>query len=644
MVDNASQFAQADPNDAIAPDDDTPSEKDLADFTTEWLAKVDSAGKEEETWRKEGKRICNIYAPKNTAKASYYNILYGNVDVLLPVLYSNTPSADVRRRFGSGDPIAKFAGQAIERVIEYQLSEYDFDYRAELCVLDALLPGRGQMRVKYTPMTETQTDEMGNEFEKLLKEYAECEYVKWEDFRRSPGKTWDDVTWVAYRSYPTKEDVSSAFGEEIAKKLNYSVSVNQPDGADYSQKNYGQNNRAIVWEIWDKVSGKIIFVAESYKDAPLKQPAPPPTHHNDFFDCPRPMQFILRSDSLVPYPEYQEYREQADQLSKISRRIAYITNALKIRGIYDATMKDLERLFDADDNDMLPVTQAAAMYEKGGIEKMVWLLPIRDLAAALEYLYKQREQIKGVIYELSGVSDILRGEGQASETLGAQQIKVQYANTRLKRRQKEIQRFIRDVFRLKADVIAENFQPETIVKIVGINPQALQVAGVTPEQVEQLLQDNTMRDYKIDVESDSMIALEDQDAQQQMSTFFQAINQFFAMITPLIQSGVMPVQVAKTILLQISRKFKMGDDFEEALEMMQPPTPPSIPKEEQAKLDIDNKRVDNQAKDAEQKNAIAAAKDHSEADIKRVQTMHEVAKTGHDAHLARALGDEQNAA
>lgn len=621
-MDNTSLPAQPDDNKVTASDEGVEPTQNPADFAAEWLAKVDGASKEEEDWRKEGKRICNIYVPKNTGKASFYNILYGNIDVLLPVLYSNTPSADVRRRFGSSDPVARFAAMAIERVIEYQLSEYDFDYRVELCVLDALLPGRGQVRIKYTPVTGQQTDQFGNTFEKLLGEYAECDYVKWEDFRRSAGKVWDDVTWVAYRSYPSEEDAEKAFGADVAKKLNYNVVVNQSDGGDYGEKQKGQANRSIVWEIWDKLGGEIIFVAESYKGAPLKR-TPPPTQHKEFFDCPRPLQFILRTDSLVPYPEYQEYRQQADQLAKISQRIASITNALKIRGIYDSTMKELERLFDADDNDMLPVENVAAMYEKGGVEKMIWLLPIEKLATALQYLYQVREQTKSVIYELSGVSDILRGEGKASDTLGAQQIKVQYANTRLKRRQKEIQRFIRDIFRLKAEVVAENFQPETIAKIVNLNGQELQAAKVNPQDILQLLQDDTMRDYKIDVESDSMVALEDQDAQQQVSTFFQAINQFFGMAAPLIQTGVLPVEVAKQILLQVSRKFKMGDEFEEALDQMQPPTPPSVPPTEQAKIAVDNKRIDVVAQDNAAKN-----------DIERVKVAHDIVKSGADAHHA----------
>lgn len=599
------------------------------DFVPKWLAKIESASKEEEDWRKEGKKIGNIYTPKNTKKASYYNTLYSNVDVLLPVLYSSTPKADVRRRVGATDPVAKFSSQVIERVLEYQLSEYDFDYIAQLVVLDALLPGRGVAKVAHTPVIKKKTDAYGNEFEEKIGEYAECEYVKWEDFRRSHGKVWMDVTWVAFRNYLTKEDAEKGF-PDFADKLEYSVVANDNEDGPKDKKT-GPSNRAVIWEIWDKVSEKVVYIAESYKDAPLGIPAAPPTQFKDFFPCPRPLQFIIRTDSLVPYPEYQEYREQANLLAEISERIARITRALKVRGIYDSTMTELERLFDAGDNDMLPAENVAAMYEKGGVDKMVWLLPIQELAAALNYLYQQREQTKAVIYEISGVSDILRGESKASETLGAQKIKVQYANTRLKRRQKEIQRFIRDIFRLKAEIIAENFDPASLAAIANINPEELKAANVTPQQILETLHNGNTRDYKIDVETDSMVALEDQDAQSQISTFLQAINQFFAMIGPLVQSGVMPIEVAKSILIQVAHKFKLGDEFESALEALQPPAPKEDP---QIAIDKERVAIENKKVDA------GIANEAKQTEINMVKTTHDVVQGGMDAKIAMKVANK----
>jgi hypothetical protein len=44
-----------------------------------------------------------------------------------------------------------------------------------------------------------------------------------------------------------------------------------------------------------------------------------------------------------------------------------------------------------------------------------------------------------VIFQLTGIADIMRGSSQASETLGAQEIKQAWGTMRLKRMQKEVQ-------------------------------------------------------------------------------------------------------------------------------------------------------------------------------------------------------------
>jgi hypothetical protein len=57
-------------------------------------------------------------------------------------------------------------------------------------------------------------------------------------------------------------------------------------------------------------------------------------------------------------------------------------------------------------------------------------------AAVLKELYAQRDQLVQAIYEISGISDVLRGSTDAQETLGAQQIKANFGSLRLKERQK----------------------------------------------------------------------------------------------------------------------------------------------------------------------------------------------------------------
>ena len=67
-----------------------------------------------------------------------------------------------------------------------------------------------------------------------------------------------------------------------------------------------------------------------------------------------------------------------------------------------------------------------------------------------------------------GISDILRGSTNASETATAQQIKSQWGSMRLKRIQADVANFIRDLIRLQAEIIGEQFQPETLKSMTGL--------------------------------------------------------------------------------------------------------------------------------------------------------------------------------
>lgn len=584
---------------------DTDAPESPKDYVGKWLNKIQLSDKEEKKWREDADKICDIYVPPANKRTSDFNILYSNTEIMLPSLYSSTPKADVRRRYAEKDPVSRVAAIGLQRCLDYQIDEYDFDYIIECTVLDALLPGRGLARVRYEP----QTADMGG-YEQITHETASCEYVKWRDFRRSPGKVWADVTWVAFRNRLTKKQVG-VLAPELVDKLEFDYIADDDDKENSKNETDAEKaeKRLTVWEIWDKANKQVIFIAPSYKDSVLLE-TPDPLQLGNFFPIPRPLQFILNTGSLIPSPEYRQYEKQARELEEISRRIIYITKALKLRGVYDSTMKELSLLLDADDNEMIPAENVAGMYEKGGIEKMVWIMPIQDAASVLRELYNQRELAKQAVYDISGISDVMRGQTKASETLGAQQMKANFGSTRLKRKQRELQRFIRDLIRLKAEIIAEHFQPETIAKIANITPEDLLMPDVPqqppvpgqppapppmvkPEDVIALLQNDELRNYRIGIETDSTIAEEDAEKQAAMSTFLQGMNQFFAMITPAVEAGWLPIDAAKKLLSAVSRKFKVGEDFETALESMREPPPKPDPEAEIAKaeLAIEDKRV-----------------------------------------------------
>ena len=459
-----------------------------------WLAELNIAHRDEKEWREEGKRLWEMYEG-GKAKAHSFNILWANTELLLPAVYNSTPEPDVRRRFRDADPVGKGVSEVLERALSAQVDSYDFNDEAEAFVLDMLLVGRGVPRVKYVPQFAPQ--QMGEpapgedaQPEKLSGETVECESVQWDDFRRGPGKRWSEVPWVAFRHDFTQEMAEQQFGPEVALALTYS------EGKDSDKISDDKQTRELfktteVWEIWDKDQRRVLFIAPCYDKAPALE-VPDPLKLREFFCCPRPAYAIKNTRTLVPVPIYRLYAEQAKELDKVSARINKIVDAMKVRGAYSANLSEIGSMLTAAENEMIPVANISEIASVGGLDKAIWTMPIERLRQVLDGLYQARDQIKATIYELTGISDIVRGSTDAQETASAQKIKAQWGSMRLQRLQREAQRAIRDVLRLKAEVIAERFSPETLEATTNLDFPTQAEKQQVQMQVQSALQQAQM--------------------------------------------------------------------------------------------------------------------------------------------------------
>jgi hypothetical protein len=88
------------------------------------------------------------------------------------------------------------------------------------------------------------------------------------------------------------------------------------------------------------------------------------------------------------------------------------------------------------------------------------MLPIERLVEVAKQLYVARESIKQVIYEITGISDIIRGSSVASETATAQDLKNKWGTVRLRRMQTLVADYARDLFRMSVDCGSEYIPPE----------------------------------------------------------------------------------------------------------------------------------------------------------------------------------------
>jgi hypothetical protein len=496
-----------------------------------------------------------------TNDAARFNILWSNVQTLIPAVYARMPKADVSRRFGDNDQVGRVASLLIERALDYEIEHYP-DFRSSMrhAVEDRFLGGRGVSWVRYDPHIKQQDipddglqitedieegesrDAQGDIFnqtagtdgapEEIDYECAPTDYVHWRDFGHSCARTWEEVTQVWRWVYMSKDAVTERFGKKIARKIPFNSS---PDGLTKYGQSSKTNDKAKICELWDKETAKVYWLMENWVD--LLDERDDPLGLEGFFPCAKPLYATTTSDSLVPVPDFILYQDQANELDILTDRIDGLVKSLRVRGVYDASQPALQRLLtEGDNNTLIPVDKWMAFSEKGGLKGSIDLLPIETLASALINCYQAQANIKGQIYEITGISDILRGAGAASESATAQQLKGQYAGLRLRAMQESVALFASELLRLKAQIICTKFQPETILRLAAADQMSPADKQMIPQAL-QLMQDSPLRSFRIQVAADSLVQLDENQNKQDRVEFMTAFSNFLREAVPAGQAS-----------------------------------------------------------------------------------------------------------
>lgn len=565
-------------------------------------------------WNARVKKIIKRYRDDTRSQqgneTAKFNILWSNVQTLIPAVYAKLPKADVSRRFGDNDPVSRVASLLIERAVDFEIEHYP-DFRATMkeCVTDRFLGGRGTAWVRYEPHVKpqgieddgllvTEDIEPGegepNRPEEIEYECAPVDYVHWKDFGCSPARTWEEVTQVWRWVYMTREALVERFGEEMARKIPLDQGPEPLNAYNEQKKMY---NRAKICELWDKERNKVVWLSKGMptvideRDDPLGL--------EGFWPCPRPLFATTTSDSLVPVPDFVLYQDQAMELDILSDRIDGLVKALRVRGVYDASQPALQRLMtEGDNNALIPVDKWTGFSEKGGLKGSVDLLPLDTIAAALIQCYQARSDIKGQIYEITGIADIIRGQSAASETATAQQIKGQYAGLRLRSMQEDVALFASDLIRLKAQIICTKFQPETILAYAAASQMSPSDQQLIP-QAMQLIKDRPLRNFRIEIASDSLVQIDEAQNKRDRLEFIQAYGGFLNQALPVAQASPQMVPMMMELLKYGIGAFKQAraieGELDTALEQMkqqaQQPKPNPEAEAEQAKMQAEQQKV-----------------------------------------------------
>lgn len=615
---------------------------EIAQAEREFRSYWDRARKITKRYRDDDRGIGNDTAP------SRYNVLWSNTQTIGPTLYSRTPKVQVDRRFKDSDPVGRVASHILERATEYSLQSYDFDAVMKATRDDYLLAGRGTAWVRYEPSLEG---------DKISYQQVACDHVHWRDFLHAPSKQWSHVPWVGRCIYLSRKQLVERFGSDLGNSIDLDYSGSEQDDELNQVRKNEKYRQAKIYEIWDSEEMEVVWVSKSYSADILGRESDP-LGLKLFYPTPRPWYATTTTDTLIPVPDYAEYQDQARELDDITQRICLLVDALRVVGVYDVSVPALGNLLTGTrSNEMVPVQNWGALAASGGLRGSMEFMSIKEIADALTVLYMARDRIKADLYEITGISDVIRGNSSPVETATAQQIKGQFATLRLADRQRDAQRYARDLIALKAEIISEHFEVDTLAQIAGV-PMSNPDVQMLFFQAVELLRNDALRSFRIDIETDSMVAIDEALDKQKRTEFVQTLGGFLEGAVKASQAMPILTPMMAEALLFLVRGYPAGRSLEASIEqamgglqqMAQQAmsTPKQDPEMMKVQAQMQMEQAKQQAQLAEKKAEIGlrqqeaqinfqinAAKAKQEIDIKKANLVLDAQKAANEIELQR---------
>jgi hypothetical protein len=618
------------------------------------------------------KRYRDDSRSRNNPNAKF-NILWSNVQTITPAVFARLPRPDVSRRFRDNDPVGRVASMMLERALEYEIEHYgDYASAMKQTVQDRLLGGRGTAWVRYEPHITGEAAGMGEgapddgfqvtedideseteggiykeDQERIEYECAPVDYVHWRDFGLTVARTWEEVTAVWRKVYMGRPALVERFGEELGSKI--PLDTKPETSKTFNEKMGEGSSEAVVYEIWDKTTGQVIWLNKSM--GKILDTRADPLKLENFWPCPKPMFSTITTDSLIPVPDFVLYQDQARQLDTLADRIDGFIQALRVRGVYDASEPSLARLFtEGENNALLPVKNYGAFSEKGGLQGAINLVDIAPIAQALNMSYQAMDQVKGQIYEIMGIADIQRGQTDPNETLGAQIIKSNNASGRLKTMQHDVVNFATALLQIKAQIICQHFTDDTIVKISGAMQLSPQDQALIPQALA-LLKDEPAKNFRVEVTSDSMIYQDEQQEKADRMEFLQAMGGFLQQAIPAATATPELTPMLIEMLKFGVTAFKAGKGLEglidetadkfrqQAKQLENQPKPPSPEQQKmQMQMQIEQAKIQAEQQKMQMQQQIEQAKIQGQIEFERAKQEYQ----SQENQLKFQLEDDRN--
>lgn len=538
------------------------------------------------------------------------------------VLYGRTPQAMVDRRWKDpADDMARVAGEELSRLLNDDISSGDDGYARALGYVleDRLTVGMGQARVRY----EVETEEVPNEPAQNLvvpvasnvdanpegmgaslvpasgasvdgdaalgdappppvaqreepsapvlrktSEACKVDYTFWEDFIWSPCRYWEVARWVGFKAEMSRKALTKRFDPKRFPTVRVDGSTLPLDGAKPKDgpeaKIERAWDRATVWEIWDKEEKQVVWCTEGGTILDVQDD---PLGLKGFFPCPRPLFSLIATDEMIPRPDFSLAEDLYNALDGLSTRMHLLRSALRVVGVYDASNKAmLEGMLDPNnnmENKMIPVQTWAMLGEKGGLAGVVDWFPIQNVAATLTALAAEYEALKLRLYEVTGTPDIMRGQGSAIQTTAFEQrTKAQFGSARLQNVQDEFARFATDLQALKAEVIANHYEPEEIVRASNMANTADKDIAL---DAAMFLKDRGSN-FRVKVQPEALALSDFAQVKEERMEVVQALGSFLQAIAPMLQMMPPAAPVLMEILKWLVSSLRGSSEIEGVLD------------------------------------------------------------------------------
>lgn len=472
-------------------EDGTTRDKGKEGIADRWRTEIERAESDKTMtrWNERAKKVVDLYADRSETSRSEtkrrYAILYSNISTLQPAVYSRMPQPSVGRRFKDNDPVGRTASEMVERCVAVAFDAGRADNVFRSARDDLLLEGRGFAWARYEPVIGKKVAPDGQEYDALISESVVYEHLGRDEVRHPQAKSWDKLPWLSRIACMTRDECIDRFGQEVGSRIpldHKPANGRQDDTAD---------NKAAIYEIWSKVDGKVYWLSKGEPE--ILDVSEPPLRLEGFFPCPRPAYSTLIPGTLTPVPDYVYYQDQAEELNDLTQRIGALTDALKLVGFYPATGGSVASaiqlaLSAGQENQLVPVPDWAAFSEKGGSNQIQWL-PVDQVAKIITQCVELRKELINDINQITGIPDIFRGESDAQETATAQGIKSDRGSLRIRDRQTVMAQFVRDLARITAEIMADKFQPETLMAMSNMTlPSDEDVAMMQMQQQMMAMQ------------------------------------------------------------------------------------------------------------------------------------------------------------